>query len=93
MGLRNYILKRSVQAIPLIFGVIILNFTLIHLAPGDIALTMAGEDAAPEYVEALRTKFGLNKPIHEQLMIYISNILKGDFGYSFANRQPVVEVI
>lgn len=93
MGLRNYILKRSVQAIPLIFGVIILNFTLIHLAPGDIALIMAGEDAAPEYVEALRTKFGLNKPIHEQLMIYISNILKGDFGYSFANRQPVVEVI
>ena len=93
MTLRNYIIKRSVQAIPLIFGVIILNFTLIHLAPGDIGLTMAGEDAAPEYVEALRTKFGLDKPIHEQLMIYISNILKGDFGYSFANRQPVVKVI
>lgn len=93
MSLRNYILRRSVQAIPLIFGVIILNFTLIHLAPGDIALIMAGEDAAPEYVEALRTKFGLDKPIPEQLMIYISNILKGDFGYSFANRQPVVEVI
>ena len=93
MNLRNYILRRSVQAIPLIFGVIILNFTLIHLAPGDIALIMAGEDAAPEYVEALRTKFGLDKPIPEQLMIYISNILKGDFGYSFANRQPVVKVI
>lgn len=93
MSLRNYILRRSVQAIPLIFGVIILNFTLIHLAPGDIALIMAGEDAAPEYIEALRTKFGLDKPIHEQLMIYISNILKGDFGYSFANRQPVVKVI
>lgn len=93
MTLRNYIIKRSVQAIPLIFGVIILNFTLIHLAPGDIALIMAGEDAAPEYVEALRTKFGLDKPIHEQLMIYISNILKGDFGYSFANRQPVVKCI
>lgn len=93
MSLRNYILRRSVQAIPLIFGVIILNFTLIHLAPGDIGLIMAGEDAAPEYVEALRTKFGLDKPILEQLMIYISNILKGDFGYSFANRQPVVKVI
>ncbi len=93
MTLRNYIIKRSVQAIPLIFGVIILNFTLIHLAPGDIALIMAGEDAAPEYIEALRTKFGLDKPIHEQLMIYISNILKGDFGYSFANREPVVKVI
>lgn len=93
MSLRNYILRRSVQAIPLIFGVIILNFTLIHLAPGDIGMIMAGEDAAPEYVEALRTKFGLDKPIHEQLMIYISNILKGDFGYSFANRAPVVEVI
>ncbi len=93
MNLRNYILRRSVQAIPLIFGVIILNFTLIHLAPGDIALIMAGEDAAPEYVEALRTRFGLDKPILEQLMIYISNILKGDFGYSFANRQPVVKVI
>jgi len=93
MNLRNYILRRSIQAIPLIFGVIILNFTLIHLAPGDIALIMAGEDAAPEYVEALRTRFGLDKPILEQLMIYISNILKGDFGYSFANRQPVVKVI
>jgi len=78
---------------PLIFAVIILNFTLIHLAPGDIALVLAGEDASPEYVKALREKLGLDKPIHEQLGIYIVSVVRGDLGYSFANRSPVVTCI
>ena len=93
MSLKTYILRRVLQVIPLIFGVIIINFTIIHLAPGDIALMLAGEDASPEYVETLRTRFGLDKPIHEQLLIYISNVVRGDLGYSFANRSPVVKCI
>lgn len=93
MSLKTYILRRILQVIPLIFGVIMINFTIIHLAPGDIALMLAGEDASPEYVETLRTRFGLDKPIHEQLLIYISNVVRGDLGYSFANRSPVVKCI
>lgn len=93
MSLKTYILRRVLQVLPLIFGVIIINFTIIHLAPGDIALMLAGEDASPEYVEALRARFGLDKPIHEQLFIYISNVVRGDLGYSFANRSPVVNCI
>ncbi|GAI48030.1 unnamed protein product, partial [marine sediment metagenome] len=93
LSLKTYILRRVLQVIPLIFGVIIINFTIIHLAPGDIALMLAGEDASPEYVETLRIRFGLDKPIHEQLLIYISNVVRGDLGYSFANRSPVVNCI
>jgi len=79
--------------LPLVLGVIVLNFTLIHIAPGDVATVLAGEDASPEYVQALRERFGLNRPIYEQLGIYISSVLRGDLGYSFANRSPVISSI
>jgi peptide/nickel transport system permease protein len=53
----------------------VLNFTSIHIALGDVAITMAGEDASPEYVQTLRKRFGLDKPIYEQLAVYILSVL------------------
>lgn len=73
---------------------IIINFTILHLAPGDPAHVMGGErDVPPEYYVALREKMGLDKPIWQQLLIYMGNILKGDLGYSWINKRPVLDVI
>ncbi|MCZ2808907.1 MAG: ABC transporter permease [Candidatus Bathyarchaeota archaeon] len=92
--MRRYIIKRILQIIPILVGVIIINFTILHLAPGDPAHVMGGErDVPPEYYVALREKMGLDKPIWQQLLIYMGNVLKGDLGYSWINRRPVLDVI
>lgn len=89
-----YIIRRILQGIPLFFGVIVLNFTIIHLAPGNPVHMMAGElGATPEYIDMLTQYYGLDKPLHVQLFIYLSKILQGDFGYSMYQLRPVTEVI
>ena len=79
--------------VPVILAVIILNFVIIHLAPGDPALIMSGEMASYEYIESLREKFGLNRPLHEQLFVYLSSVLQGDLGFSLSQSRPVSTVI
>jgi peptide/nickel transport system permease protein len=93
--LGRYVLRRLLQAIPVILGVVILNFLLLQLAPGDAATVLAGEagGAPPEYVEALRQRFGLDKPLLVQLALYVKNILVLDLGYSFRNQSPVLPLI
>lgn len=91
--LQRYIFRRILQSIPLIFLVIIFIFLLIHLAPGDPVLIFAGEFGDEEYYAFMRKKFGLDKPIHEQLLIYMETILQGDFGYSYYYQRPAMEVI
>lgn len=93
--MRRYVLRRIPQLIPLIFFAIVLNFTLMHLAPGspiDYLITQ-GEVVPQEYIDRVMREYGLDKPVHEQLLIYIANVLRGDFGISYRYRQPVLEVI
>lgn len=92
MSLRGYIIKRGVQLVPTFFFIILLNFVLVRLVPGDPAVAIAGEEAPPEYIEGLRERLGLNKPLPEQLIIYLKNIFQGDFGYSFRYRRPVLDI-
>lgn len=82
-------------AIPVVFGILVLNFFLIHLAPGDPASVLAGEGGAatPEYMAALRVKFGLDRSLMEQFLTYIGNALHLDLGYSFRNDAPVSQLI
>lgn len=90
----RYVLKRLAYGVPLILGVVCLNFVLIHLAPGDPVNALVGDFPAPaEYVERLRVQFGLDQPLHVQLWHYLQNVFQGDFGYSFAKRQPVLNLI
>lgn len=93
MDLRRYIARRLVQIVPLIFFVILINFFLIHTAPGDPAWIMAGEYADPNYVAFLRVRYGLDKPFSEQFVRYISRVINGDLGYSFTYQRPVLDVI
>ena len=91
----RYVLRRLVQAVPVVLGVVIVNFLLLQLAPGDAATVLAGEagGAPPEYVQELRQRFGLDKPVPVQLALYVKNILALDLGYSFRNQSPVLPLI
>lgn len=93
MSLHAYIARRLLQAVPLVLGVLIITFLLIHLAPGDPIYILAGEGGTEEYYAEMRALYGLDRPIYEQLARYIFEVLRGDFGYSFSYQQPVFEVI
>jgi len=87
------LIKRAVQSVVLILVLIIVNFLLIHLAPGDPVHLMAGQSGDEKYFEFIRAKFGLDKSLGTQLWIYLSSVLRGDFGYSLGYQQPVISVI
>jgi peptide/nickel transport system permease protein len=91
----RFILTRLLQAVPVVLGVVVLNFLLLQLAPGDAATVLAGEagGAPAEYIEQLRARFGLDKPILVQLGLYLKNILFLDLGFSFRNNSPVLGLI
>ncbi len=93
--LLRYVLRRLLQAIPVVLGVVVLNFLLLQLAPGDAATVLAGEaGGAPlEYIQQLRERFGLDQPVLVQLALYVKNILALDLGYSFRNASPVLPLI
>ena len=91
----NYILKRLGYGLLLMLGVVVLNFLLIRLAPGDPAVVIAGEmgGATEEMLESIREEYGLNKPLLTQLWIYVSSVAQGDLGESFFFNQPVSKLI
>ncbi|MEM7669953.1 MAG: ABC transporter permease [Pseudomonadota bacterium] len=91
----RYVLKRLLQAVPIVFAIVIMNFFLLQMAEGDAVDVLAGEagSATPEYMAELRAKFGLDKPLPVQLAIYLKNVLSFDLGYSFRHEMPVSELI
>lgn len=90
----SFVIRRVLEAIPLLIGVIIVNFIIINLAPGDPVQAMIGDfPAPPEYEAALRERLGLDQPLWQQLLNYMTGVLSGDLGYSFANRRPVFDII
>ena len=95
VSIRSYLLRRGFEAIPVVLAVIVINFTLVHLAPGDPVSIMVGQAGGvdPHYVEMMRTRFGLDKPLYEQLIIYLVRTLQGDLGYSFYYQRPVLNLI
>jgi peptide/nickel transport system permease protein len=94
MSIVAFVLRRLLHALPLLVCVIVFNFFLIHLAPGDPIQALVGEFPAPEsYIAEMRKVFGLDQPLYIQLLLYLKNILTGDLGFSFYYRQPVLSVI
>lgn len=89
----RYIASRLVFALPTLAFVIVLNFLLTHLAPGDPAYALAGENATPEYLAVIRAEYQLDRPILVQLWAYFQNIMSGNLGFSFSYRQPVLTLI
>lgn len=89
----TFIARRIFQTIPVVIGVTILVFMLIHLIPGDPAQIIAGETASPEQVEQMRERLGLNDPLPVQYFRYMGNVVQGDLGDSIRNGRPVTEEI
>src|SRR5690349_6334759 len=91
----RFIARRLALAIPTVIFIVVANFVLLHLAPGDAAEVLAGEagSATPEMVARLRTKFGLDQPYPVQLARYIGNTLTFDLGYSQRHGMSVAELI
>src|SRR5688572_14260730 len=86
----RFLLTRASLVIPTFFGVTLLTFALIRLAPGDPVLIMAGERGIEQArYEQLRKEMGLDEPILVQYGIYIVDVLKGDLGRSIVTREPV----
>ena len=95
MPLLKQLLIRICYALALLLAVLILNFMLIHIAPGDIADTIAGDmgGATAEVMAQIRADYGLDKPVFVQLGIYLWNVAHFDFGYSFFFNTPVTSLI
>ena len=89
----RYTLQRLLAMIPVLLVVAVVTFSLIHLTPGDPVALMAGDEATPEQKEAIRRDMGLDKPIYQQLLIYFTDILRGDLGESIFSKFKVTELI
>lgn len=94
MSLRRFVMARVLSTIPVLFGVSIITFGLIHLTPGDVVdlLLATDPDAQPGEAERLRQEFGLADPVYVQYIDWITGILQGDFGETF-NRGPSVDTL
>ena len=93
--LLKYIAIRLLQAVPVIFGVIVLCFLLLQLAPGDLATVLAGESggASEAYIAELQKRYGLDKPVLVQLGYYIKNIMMFDLGFSFRYSANISDLL
>jgi len=95
MKLLTIVGKRLAYALVLILAVVVLNFLLVHMAPGDPAEVIAGEmgGATEQMMADIRHAYGLDKPLYEQLFIYLGRVAQGDLGHSFYYNAPVSELI
>lgn len=89
----KYIIRRLLQTIPVLLGVTILVFSLMHLVPGDPAKIVAGEGASEQTVENIRERLGLNEPLHTQYLTFLGNAVQGDLGSSIRSGRPVMDEI
>lgn len=95
MSIVTLLIRRGGNGLALLLAVLVLNFTLIHIAPGDVADTIAGDmgGADAEVMAQIRRDYGLDRPFHEQLFAYVAKISRLDLGYSFFFNRPVTELL
>ncbi|WP_322515213.1 ABC transporter permease [Rhodopseudomonas palustris] len=95
MTLLTHLFGKLANAAALLLAVLVLNFCLIHLAPGDPVQVIAGEmgGASAEVIADLRAKYGLDDSLLQQLFTYLGKVAHGDFGYSYYFNQPVLGLI
>jgi len=89
----SFIGRRLIQAIPVLFGITLVSFFLIHLIPGDPVAAMLGDHYTPQAAAALRHALGLDKPVWDQYLIFMGNVLHGNLGTSVYYAQPVSQII
>jgi len=95
MNTVRFALNRLLLCFGLVLAVVVLNFVLIHAAPGDPVSTIAGVSGgmSPELMAQLRTRYGLDQPLPVQLGVYLAQVARGDLGYSYFFNLPVSSLI
>lgn len=88
-----YVIRRLVATIPVMVLVAVIVFLLVHLAPGDPASVIAGDNATSEQIDRIRATLGLDRPLWEQFAIWCWHVLQGDLGTSLFWNQPVSEMM
>jgi peptide/nickel transport system permease protein len=93
MGLSTHIIRRLLLVIPMLIGVTLLTFVVSRVVPADPLAVIVSEKALdnPEIVQAAIRKWGLDKPLPEQYLYYMANLLHGDLGVSFKTKRPVAQ--
>ena len=89
----RYVARRLAQLAPTVVGILAIAFALLHLAPGDPVLALAGEHGDAEYYSFMRARFGLDRPIGERFATYAWRLSQGDLGTSFVLGRPVLDVV
>nr|WP_295832194.1 ABC transporter permease [uncultured Azospirillum sp.] len=95
LGLAQLFASRLVKAAAILIAIVVMNFFLVHAAPGDPAMVMAGEAGAADekFVTQLREQFGLDRPLYEQLGTYVGKVVQGDLGFSYRQQRPVWDIL
>ncbi len=89
----QYILRRILASIPVLFGILLVTFILARVIPGDPCRAILGEKATEAVCDRFMQEKGLDKPILTQFGIYMSEIVRGDFGESFRFGMPVTRLL
>jgi peptide/nickel transport system permease protein len=91
----KYIIRRLLISIPILIGITIITFTAYNLAPGDPISSMIdpASPLPPEAIQHLKEELGLNKPLPVRYLIWLRELAKGNMGFSYASRRPVIQVI
>jgi len=90
----HYVGRRLWSLGPLLFGMVVLGFAIIQLAPGDPVQVLVGDYPAPaEYVRQVRERFGLDRPLWVQFARYVGQVLSGNLGHSFFYNEPVLDLL
>jgi ABC-type dipeptide/oligopeptide/nickel transport system permease component len=86
-------IKRLLGVVPVVFGVVLLTFLLVHAVPGDPVEVMLGESASSADRMQLRADLGLNQPIYMQFSVYLNKLVHGDLGVSIHSKKPIIDLL
>jgi peptide/nickel transport system permease protein/oligopeptide transport system permease protein len=89
----QHIVRRLLYLIPVFFGVTFISFSILQLSPGDPAQLLAGEDATQKDIDAIRKRYGLDKPFLVQYVVYIKNVSRGNLGTSLRTQRTVIREV
>lgn len=89
----GYVGRRLLQVVPTVLAILLVGFLLIHLAPGDPVLALAGEHGDEAYYDFMRDRFGLDEPLPARTLTYLSRVVRGDLGVSYVQGRPVRQLL
>lgn len=93
MGFKRYVIKRFLLLIPILFGVSVVSFSIIHLVPGGPVAAALGTRGDEELIEEMRRQYGLNRPLYIQYLDWVTSAIQGDFGTSIRTERDVSEAV